>query len=129
MGKRLLIDSNIIIYYLKGTIPKKNKRKLSVIFRESLNISTLTKIEVFGFHRIVHKDIIKAEILLKKANIYYVDSNVESKAIAPRQKNSIKLADAIIAATALLNRMSLVTRNEKDFRKVSHLKIYNPFKQ
>lgn len=35
--------------------------------------------------------------------------------------------DAIIAATCLVHNCILVTRNEKDFKSIHHLKILNPF--
>jgi len=36
------------------------------------------------------------------------------------------LADAIIAATALLHNLPLVTRNEEDFKHVTSLRVVNP---
>jgi predicted nucleic acid-binding protein len=44
-----------------------------------------------------------------------------------KRNNNIKLADALIAATALSNELVLVTRNKGDFAILSNLKIYNPF--
>jgi predicted nucleic acid-binding protein len=44
-----------------------------------------------------------------------------------KRDNNIKLADALIAATALSNDLILVTRNEDDFSDLTNLKIYNPF--
>jgi predicted nucleic acid-binding protein len=44
-----------------------------------------------------------------------------------RQQKKIKLGDAIIAATALLNNFTLVTRNQKDFEKINGINILNPF--
>ena len=37
------------------------------------------------------------------------------------------LADAIIAATALVHGLRLVTRNESDFKHVTGLQVTNPF--
>ena len=39
----------------------------------------------------------------------------------------MSLADSIIAATALLHRLPLVTRNEGDFTRVAGLEIIDPF--
>ncbi len=39
----------------------------------------------------------------------------------------IRLADAVIAATALLNNFRLATRNVDDFKMIEELKIINPF--
>ena len=40
----------------------------------------------------------------------------------------IKLADSIIAATALARNFPLVTVNENDFKKIKELTIINPLK-
>ena len=37
------------------------------------------------------------------------------------------LADTIIAATALVHDLPLVTRNEEDFKHVTGLRVVNPF--
>jgi predicted nucleic acid-binding protein len=39
----------------------------------------------------------------------------------------MKLGDALIAATALLHDLPLVTRNEEDFKHVAGLRVLNPF--
>lgn len=49
MDKKYLIDTNIIIYFLDGKIPENQKNKLNEIFKNSFNISTITKIEVLGW--------------------------------------------------------------------------------
>ena len=43
------------------------------------------------------------------------------------KQNKIKLPDAIIAATALTEGFTLVTRNTGDFKKIPKLDILNPF--
>jgi len=43
------------------------------------------------------------------------------------KQNKIKLPDAIIAATALIEGFILVTRNTDDFKKFPTLELLNPF--
>ena len=40
---------------------------------------------------------------------------------------NIKLADAIIAATAIFNNLKLLTRNVDDFKMIDELEVMNPF--
>lgn len=44
-----------------------------------------------------------------------------------KQKYKIATPDVIIGATALENHFTIVSRNEKDFKKIDGIKIYNPF--
>lgn len=66
------------------------------------------------------KDFIEAsEVLL-------LTKNVVLKTIEIRKNHKIKLPDAIIAATALVHRLTLVSRNTNDFKNIPGLKVVNP---
>ena len=127
MEKEFLIDTNIIIYYLNGTIPENHYERVSDIFRDSFNISTISKIEVLGWYRITDTNKLRVRRFLENANIIYLDEAIEEKTIEIKQNVKMDAPDAIIAATALRYKLTLVTRNEKDFKKVEGLNLYNPF--
>ena len=71
------------------------------------------------------KAIIKCDVIYS-AFLIYIDKLIEQKAINIRQHKKMKLGDSIIAATALVNNLTIVTRNESDFYGLG-LTIYNPF--
>ena len=52
---------------------------------------------------------------------------VAERAVALRQKQKMGLGDAIIAATALVHGLTLVTRNVDDFKHIAGLEVQNPF--
>ena len=82
----------------------------------------ITEIEVLGF-----SDIPEAIIeLVEGATIFQLDQRVVKQTIAIRKKQKIKLPDAIIAATAIVHGLTLITRNTKDFLKIKGLKVVNP---
>ena len=56
-----------------------------------------------------------------------LDAEIAERAIALRQQRKMGLGDAIIAATALVHGLTLVTRNMDDFKHVSGLDLINPF--
>jgi hypothetical protein len=56
-----------------------------------------------------------------------LDDRIAARAIELRRQKMMSLADSIIAATALLHRLPLVTRNEADFTHVAGLENINPF--
>ncbi len=50
-----------------------------------------------------------------------------ARAITLRQQRKMGLGDSIIAATALVHGLALVTRNVDDFKHVAGLALINPF--
>jgi predicted nucleic acid-binding protein len=128
MGQRFLIDTNVIIGVLKNDIPKQNMPKFIEIINSSFIVSTVVNIETLGFKGITPKDKSETERFLSQATVIYIDKLIEHKAIEIRQQKKMKLGDSIIAATALVNDLTIVTRNETDFYGLG-LMIYNPFDQ
>jgi predicted nucleic acid-binding protein len=116
-----------LIYYLNGTIPEAHYEQVSEIFRSSFNISTLSKIEVLGWYRISDAHRMRLKRFMNNANVIYLNEEIEEKTIEIKQSAKMDAPDAIIAATALVYQLTLVTRNEKDFKKVEGLNLYNPF--
>jgi predicted nucleic acid-binding protein len=121
-----LLDTNILIYHLKGDIPEREIEKLEGILKHSFIISVITKIEFLGWRKHTFDGFLKAQEFLRHAAIIPVDSELADLAIELRRNNNIKLADALIAATALFNDLVLVTGNEDDFKALEELEIYNP---
>jgi len=52
-----------------------------------------------------------------------LEENIILETIQIRKKHNIKLPDAIIAATCLVNNFSLITNNTKDFDKITGLHL------
>lgn len=119
---KYLVDSNIIIYHLNQEAIATNF--LSENYKE-IAISQITFVEVlsFDFPDEVEKDV---KALLSTFKIFDVTSDVSNQAIKNRKLKKIKIPDNIIASTAMVNDLILVTRNVKDF-KVLDVRVFNPF--
>lgn len=124
--KGFLLDTNILIYHVKGDIPEREVEKIEGILKRSFIISVITKIEFLGWRKHTVDGFLKAQEFLRHAAIIPVDNELADLAIELRRDSNIKLADALIAATALLNDLVLVTGNEDDFKAIGELEIYNP---
>lgn len=116
------LDTNAVIYYL-------NKDKSVVDFLEPLiaerlplYISTIVEIELFSFPDLNDSEIRGIEFLLNAATIWPVDSQIARIAGGIRRLYKLNLADSAIAATALLTRTTLLTRNIRDFKKIPGLR-------
>lgn len=64
------------------------------------------------------------KLFLDEFEVISIDDDIESEAINLRRNFKIKLPDAIIAATSIVEKAELVTFNTKDFAKIKELKLY-----
>lgn len=119
----MLLDSNILIYGADGS-----HSQLDVILdRTDLAAASVTRIETLGFHRLSEVERGWLEIAFGRMRILPLDDQVEQRAIELRQQKKMALGDAIIAATALVHGLKLVTRNVDDFEHITGLELLNPF--
>ena len=105
-----LIDTNILIYHTKGSEDSINFIS-SVISQKAFNISILTKVEFLGWDKHTPDGFEKCKRLIEPANVHPLDEDIATKAIELKRRMNIKLADAVIAATAILYDLKLATRN------------------
>lgn len=69
----------------------------------------------------------ETKTFVAKSKIFAITPEIETETIYIRKAVKIKLADAIIAATAKVNNFTLLTRNVADFDDINWLRIENPF--
>lgn len=126
MGKGHLIDSNVVIGYLDNKLPGYGMNLMHTIIDETPNISVITKIEVLRFN--ASSDVYKVlEDFINASTIFDLSDHVIEKTIIICKANKIKLPDAIIAATALVHDLTLITRNLTDFKNITGLQLLNPW--
>ncbi|MCX8123675.1 MAG: PIN domain-containing protein [Spirochaetes bacterium] len=119
---KYLIDSNILIYHLNGEIIA--SEFLEKYISQSC-ISRLTYIEVLSFN--YNKKEVKAvKELLNHFKVIDTSEEIALQALKNRKRKKIKIADNIIASTAQVHNLILVTRNVEDYKSLK-LKIINPF--
>jgi predicted nucleic acid-binding protein len=122
----MLCDSNILIYAAEP-----DETRLDPYLEDpGACIASITRIEVLGFPGFDRLDEARQErlwaILVSLVELP-LDERIIREAITLRRQRKIKLGDSIIAATALVHGLPLVTRNVEDFRHVAGLRIINPF--
>jgi toxin FitB len=119
----MLLDTNIVIYACQA-----GGQALSPwSHHPNAAVASVTWIEALGFKGIQTTEEIAVRGVLSHLMTYALDEEIIQKAILLRQQHSVKLGDAIIAATALEYGVPLVTRNESDFNKITGLKVINPY--
>ena len=122
MGKSFLIDTNVIIDFSHGIFSEKSKNFVASILNKAPIISAITQIELLGFS-VVSPQI---ESFVRYTSIIGINDSVIEETIRIRKYCRIKLPDAIIAATALTNNLTLLTRNMADFINIENLNVINP---
>ena len=122
MGTSFLIDTNVVIDFSHGLFSEKSKNFVASILNREPIISAITQIELLGFS-VVSPQI---ESFVHYTSIIGINDSVIEKTIEIRKRYRIKLPDAIIAATALTNNLTLLTRNVADFRSIDNLNVINP---
>lgn len=124
MGAKYLIDTNAIIDFFNGKLPSQGRQLLSTI---EPAISIITRIELFSSSNINQQELQQLQRFVDIALIHSINLQVAIETIEIRKKYKIKLPDAIIAATAIVYNLKLVTRNVSDFDKISNLELINPY--
>lgn len=127
MGQKYLIDSNVIIDYTSSRLPDPGTAFVEEIFNTDFFISVVVKIEVLGYNDAVQK-MQRLEHFIATAYVFMLNDNITSQTITLRKTiPKLKLGDAIIAATALTNHLTLITRNTSDFQNIPGLELFNPW--
>ena len=128
MDKQYLIDSNVVIQFIKGELPDVASIFVKTELKSGAFSSIITEIEVLGWKSPENSpEMTAAKTFFSGVTILGLARPVAEIAIQIRIDYTIKLPDAIIAATAIAHDLTLISRNNRDFRKISGLKYINPF--
>ncbi|MFL6234177.1 MAG: type II toxin-antitoxin system VapC family toxin [Thermoanaerobaculia bacterium] len=119
----MLLDSNIIIY----SAQPENEFLRQLIAERAPAVSAVSYVEVLGYHRITETERRFFEAFFAEARVLPLAQPVLDEAVRLRQAKKIKLGDSLVAGTALLHDLTLVTRNIDDFTGIEGLRLLNPF--
>jgi len=123
-----LIDTSVVIKYLNASISADSLSKLDQIIDQESRISFINEIELQVWNPSNPDDMAIYQEFVASSLVIGIDSNIIRETIRIRKHYRIKLPDALIAATALVNDLVLVADNDRDYEKVSDLKYINPAK-
>ncbi len=118
----MLLDSNIIIYAAQPQYD--NLRQL--ISDHVPAVSVISYIEVLGYHELSEVEKRLLEQFFAAAEVIPLDGASADKAVELRQLRRMSLGDSIVAATAMVHGLTLLTHNTKDFQWISDLLLLDP---
>jgi len=119
----MLLDSNVIIY----SAQPENEFLRQLIAERAPAVSAVSYVEVLGYHRLTEPERRYFEAFFSEARVLPLSQPVLDEAVRLRQTKKIKLGDSLVAGTALLHGLTLITRNVDDFIGINGLRILNPF--
>lgn len=124
MGQYLL-DNNAISNYFSGLLTAKGMTFMAEVFDQTPTISVITEIEALSW---MNPDKSKEQIVkafVQDASVLPLGSAVVTECVKIRRSRKIKTPDAIIAATAIVHELTLIT-SDNDFKNINGLKIIDP---
>lgn len=86
-------------------------------------MSLITKVEVLGYHKITPAEEADFNDFFVRVPVLPITEAVIAEAIRLRQQRKRSLGDSIIAATALLYNLPVLTNNVGDFSDIDGLRV------
>jgi predicted nucleic acid-binding protein len=111
----LLLDTDVLVEHLRGA------RRLEVDGDPAYSVVTRT--ELFAGRASQEPALVR---LLAPFRELSVEREIAERAGRLRREHGVRIADALIAATALVHGLVLMTRNVRDFEAVPKLRIRAP---
>ncbi|MCA0366043.1 MAG: type II toxin-antitoxin system VapC family toxin [Bacteroidetes bacterium] len=116
------MDTNIALYLFKGD------KNIEFILQDSeAYVSFINQLELLGHKNISTLESDWLELFLEECNIIELNEGIKKITIDIRRKFSIKLPDAIVAATAIFLNIPLISA-DRHFEKIPELTfiLYQP---
>lgn len=111
----LLLDTDVLIDHLRG------RQYLEI--ESGMSVSVVTRTELYAGHEREEPAI---TALLERLGEYNVNPAIARRAGCIKRDTGLKIADVLIAATALEHNLQLMTRNRRHFERVPDLVLHDP---
>lgn len=130
MGIKYPWDTNTAIYYMQNQFSQVAEKFMDDLLQESHPaISAITEIELLCWKTATEKDIKVLKDFIEDSTVFELEQSIKLKTAEIRKTHRLKLPDAIIASTAIVHGLTLLTRNISDFKKIGGLTLTNPWKE
>jgi predicted nucleic acid-binding protein len=112
----LLIDTDVFVDHLRGARELRPRR-------DDVSYPVITRCELFAGRETEEQAV---TVLLGPFRELTVDRAIAERAGKIRRETGMRARDALIAATALEHRLTLLTRNLRDFEPIRALRLSAP---
>lgn len=119
-----LFDSSAVILYFNDALTSEALAMMEQAIEQGTGaISVVTRAEVLAWPQHTAKSLQEAVAGMASFTQLGVDAATADEAARIRRECNLKLPDAMIAATALLHTVPVVTANARDFERVGQLQV------
>ena len=118
------LDTNAIIYYLDEDPAVVSVLEPILAQDIAVFVSVVTELELLSHPGLTEDDMAEIAQVLTSMVVFPLESRLAQLAGALRRQYRLKTPDSIVAATALLTRTTLVTRNIRDFQDIEALALF-----
>ena len=115
-GINFLADTNALIYLLNGN------SCMNPYLQKTLAFSVISEMELLSYSGITETEENCIKSLLNDCEEISLTSEIKNKTIELRKKYKIKLPDAIVAASAIIKKIPLITA-DKGFKQITELDL------
>ncbi len=119
MNSKLFIDTNIIIYALQG-----DKHIANLVDEERLSMSFVKEIELLSWPKLSDLDDKVIRNFISACRIIEYSSGLKEKVIKVRKKYGLKMSDAFVAASSILDDSPLISA-DNIFSKIKELQFFH----
>jgi predicted nucleic acid-binding protein len=124
MAVKALFDSSAVILYFNDALPNESIALMQqAIVAGTGAISVITRAEVLAWPSHTPASIEAALYGMGGFDVLDVTKPVADEAARIRRECNLKLPDALIAATAKLLQIPVITANQRDFERVKELVV------
>ena len=116
-GREILIDTNIALYFLKG-----DPEVIEILKDKSVFISFITEIELLSFPKLKKQWTKMIREFLSLCKVVGYGDELRDQTVEIRKRASLKLPDAIIAATSFTLQLPFITA-DKQFKRIENLNV------
>lgn len=116
-GSRIFVDTNILLYFLKG-----DQEVIDMISDKDIVISFISELELLSFPGLIDESEKIIRGLLKNCLIIDVSPEIKDLTIGFRKKSKLKLPDSIIAATTFYYKLPFLTADNQ-FSRIEEIDI------
>lgn len=112
-GVEFLLDTNVVIGLLKGYEPAVSIAEASRMDLGRAAISQITRMELLSFSSLSEQEESEIRAFIGCCRVLMLDEVVEARAIQLRRSGALKLPDAIVASTAIVHSLKLLTLDQR----------------